>query len=65
MVNPYEVAVELSEKLTAIAPGNSQKKAILFQLVLKLWKTALKLPEHIQAAAGLLRSMAVSMVVQI
>lgn len=28
MVNPYEVAVELAEKLTAIAPGNSQKKAI-------------------------------------
>lgn len=29
MVNPYEVAVELAEKLTAIAPGDSQKKAIL------------------------------------
>ncbi len=28
MVNPYEVAVELAEKLTAIAPGNSEKKAI-------------------------------------
>jgi len=28
MVNPYEVAVELAEKLTAIAPGNSDKKAI-------------------------------------
>jgi 4-aminobutyrate aminotransferase/(S)-3-amino-2-methylpropionate transaminase len=28
MVNPYEVAVELAEKLTAIAPGDSPKKAI-------------------------------------
>jgi len=28
MVNPYEVAVELAEKLTDIAPGNSEKKAI-------------------------------------
>jgi len=28
MVNPYEVAVELAEKLVAIAPGNSDKKAI-------------------------------------
>ncbi|WOH36731.1 4-aminobutyrate--2-oxoglutarate transaminase [Thalassotalea fonticola] len=28
MVNPYEVAVELAEKLTAIAPGDSEKKAI-------------------------------------
>jgi len=28
MVNPYEVAVELAEKLTAIAPGQSEKKAI-------------------------------------
>ncbi len=28
MVNPYEVAVELAEKLTQIAPGESEKKAI-------------------------------------
>lgn len=28
MVNPYEVAVELAEKLTKIAPGESEKKAI-------------------------------------
>jgi 4-aminobutyrate aminotransferase/(S)-3-amino-2-methylpropionate transaminase len=28
MVNPYEVAVELAEKLVAIAPGESEKKAI-------------------------------------
>ncbi|MDG2392086.1 MAG: aminotransferase class III-fold pyridoxal phosphate-dependent enzyme, partial [Thalassotalea sp.] len=28
MVNPYEVAVELAEKLTVIAPGDSEKKAI-------------------------------------
>lgn len=28
MVNPYEVAVELAEKLTAAAPGDSKKKAI-------------------------------------
>jgi len=28
MVNPYEVAVELAEKLTTIAPGDSEKKAI-------------------------------------
>jgi len=28
MVNPYEVAVELAEKLTELAPGNSEKKAI-------------------------------------
>ncbi|HEY7865982.1 MAG TPA: 4-aminobutyrate--2-oxoglutarate transaminase [Psychromonas sp.] len=28
MVNPYQVAVELAEKLTALAPGNSPKKAI-------------------------------------
>ncbi|SEK34171.1 4-aminobutyrate aminotransferase / (S)-3-amino-2-methylpropionate transaminase [Colwellia chukchiensis] len=28
MVNPYEVGVELAEKLTAIAPGPSAKKAI-------------------------------------
>lgn len=28
MVNPYEVAVSLAEKLTTIAPGNSDKKAI-------------------------------------
>lgn len=28
MVNPYEVAVELAEKLTKIAPGNSEKRAI-------------------------------------
>lgn len=28
MVNPYEVAVELAEKLTDIAPGDSDKKAI-------------------------------------
>ncbi|WP_417696863.1 4-aminobutyrate--2-oxoglutarate transaminase [Psychromonas sp.] len=28
MVNPYEVAVTLAEKLTAAAPGNSPKKAI-------------------------------------
>lgn len=28
MVNPYEVAVELAEKLTEIAPGDSEKKAI-------------------------------------
>ncbi len=28
MVNPYEVAVELAEKLVAIAPGESAKKAI-------------------------------------
>ncbi len=28
MVNPYEVAVELAEKLTALAPGSSPKKAI-------------------------------------
>ena len=28
MVNPYEVAVELAEKLTSIAPGDSEKKAI-------------------------------------
>ncbi|PKH03873.1 4-aminobutyrate--2-oxoglutarate transaminase [Psychromonas sp. MB-3u-54] len=28
MINPYEVAVELAEKLTALAPGNSPKKAI-------------------------------------
>ncbi|NRA69585.1 MAG: 4-aminobutyrate--2-oxoglutarate transaminase [Gammaproteobacteria bacterium] len=28
MVNPYEVAVELAEKLTTLAPGNSPKKAI-------------------------------------
>lgn len=28
MVNPYEVAVELAEKLTKIAPGPSEKKAI-------------------------------------
>ncbi len=29
MVNPYEVAVELAEKLTKLAPGKSDKKAIL------------------------------------
>jgi len=28
MVNPYEVAVELAEKLIAIAPGDAEKKAI-------------------------------------
>lgn len=28
MVNPYEVAVELAEKLTKLAPGKSEKKAI-------------------------------------
>lgn len=28
MVNPYEVAVELAEKLTKVAPGDSAKKAI-------------------------------------
>jgi len=28
MVNPYEIAVELAEKLVAIAPGDSAKKAI-------------------------------------
>lgn len=28
MVNPYEVGVELAEKLTEIAPGDSEKKAI-------------------------------------
>ncbi|MBO9491411.1 4-aminobutyrate--2-oxoglutarate transaminase [Endozoicomonas sp. G2_1] len=28
MVNPYEVAVELAEKLTKAAPGDSEKKAI-------------------------------------
>ena len=28
MINPYEVGVELAEKLTNIAPGNSDKKAI-------------------------------------
>lgn len=28
MVNPYEVGVNLAEKLTAIAPGDSEKKAI-------------------------------------
>jgi len=28
MVNPYEVAVELAEKLIAVAPGDSDKKAI-------------------------------------
>ncbi|MGX9417899.1 4-aminobutyrate--2-oxoglutarate transaminase [Vibrio sp. WJH972] len=28
MVNPYEVAVELAEKLVKIAPGNSEKKAV-------------------------------------
>lgn len=28
MVNPYEIAVELAEKLTQLAPGNSEKKAI-------------------------------------
>jgi 4-aminobutyrate aminotransferase/(S)-3-amino-2-methylpropionate transaminase len=28
MVNPYEIAVELAEKLTKIAPGPSEKKAI-------------------------------------
>ena len=28
MVNPYEVAVELAEKLTVLAPGDSEKKAI-------------------------------------
>jgi len=28
MVNPYEVAVELAEKLVNIAPGSSEKKAI-------------------------------------
>jgi 4-aminobutyrate aminotransferase/(S)-3-amino-2-methylpropionate transaminase len=28
MVNPYEVAVELAEKLTQLAPGSSDKKAI-------------------------------------
>jgi len=28
MVNPYEVGVELAEKLVAIAPGDSDKKAI-------------------------------------
>ena len=28
MVNPYEVAVELAEKLVQIAPGESEKKAI-------------------------------------
>ncbi|WP_448213172.1 4-aminobutyrate--2-oxoglutarate transaminase [Colwellia sp. MEBiC06753] len=28
MVNPYQVGVELAEKLTAIAPGDSEKKAI-------------------------------------
>lgn len=28
MVNPYEVAVELAEKLTKLAPGSSEKKAI-------------------------------------
>ncbi|NVK24945.1 MAG: 4-aminobutyrate--2-oxoglutarate transaminase [Gammaproteobacteria bacterium] len=28
MVNPYEVAVELAEKLTEIGPGSSDKKAI-------------------------------------
>lgn len=28
MVNPYEVAVKLAEKLTTLAPGNSDKKAI-------------------------------------
>ncbi|WP_076416560.1 4-aminobutyrate--2-oxoglutarate transaminase [Shewanella sp. UCD-KL12] len=28
MINPYESAVELAEKLTELAPGNSEKKAI-------------------------------------
>lgn len=28
MVNPYEVAVELAEKLTKLAPGDSEKRAI-------------------------------------
>lgn len=28
MVNPYEIAVELAEKLTDLAPGDSEKKAI-------------------------------------
>ncbi|RXK12444.1 4-aminobutyrate--2-oxoglutarate transaminase [Halarcobacter mediterraneus] len=28
MVNPYEVAVELAEKLTKLAPGETEKKAI-------------------------------------
>ena len=28
MINPYEVAVELAEKLVELAPGDSEKKAI-------------------------------------
>jgi len=28
MLNPYEVAVELAEKITKLAPGDSEKKAI-------------------------------------
>ncbi|WP_417665087.1 4-aminobutyrate--2-oxoglutarate transaminase [Pseudidiomarina sp.] len=28
MVNPYEVAIELAERLTALAPGSSPKKAL-------------------------------------
>ncbi|WP_404407585.1 4-aminobutyrate--2-oxoglutarate transaminase [Pseudidiomarina marina] len=28
MVNPYEVAIELAEKLTTLAPGNTPKKAV-------------------------------------
>ena len=28
MLNPYEVAVELAEKITKLAPGNTEKKAI-------------------------------------
>ena len=40
MVNPYEVAVELAEKLVAIAPGNSEKKPFLYQQVQKPWKIA-------------------------
>jgi 4-aminobutyrate aminotransferase/(S)-3-amino-2-methylpropionate transaminase len=35
MVNPYEVAVELAEKLTAIAPSDTEKKLFLSLQVLK------------------------------
>ncbi len=43
MVNPYEVAVELAEKLTAIAPGNSPKKAMFVSTGAEAVENAIKI----------------------
>ncbi|WP_331773902.1 4-aminobutyrate--2-oxoglutarate transaminase [Sulfurospirillum sp. 1612] len=54
MVNPYEVAVELAEKLTKLAPGTTEKKAIFLNSGAEAVENAVKIARAYTGKRGII-----------